>query len=76
VYIDIYNNSFNELCKCLYTFTINQKSKALKSTPIVAVTANALSGDREKFLNVGMDDYIAKPYTEEDIVKVFKKYLS
>lgn len=43
--------------------------------PIIAVTANALVGDREKFLDAGMNDYVKKPYSEEDIVMVLKKYL-
>ena len=47
----------------------------LKLTPIVAVTANALAEDRQRFMEAGMDDYISKPYTEEDIVRVLKKYL-
>jgi len=46
-----------------------------KVTPIVAVTANSLSGDRERFIDAGMDDYVSKPYTEEDITRVLKKYL-
>ena len=46
-----------------------------KFTPIVAVTANALAEDRQRFLDAGIDDYVSKPYTEEDIVMVLKKYL-
>jgi len=47
----------------------------LPTTPIIAVTANALSEDRERFLKAGMDDYISKPYTENDIIKTLRKYL-
>lgn len=53
-----------------------EEEELLTATPIIAVTANALSGDKEKFLNVGMDDYIPKPYSEADIFRVLKKYLS
>ena len=52
-----------------------EKSQSLKTTPIVAVTANALSTDRERFLNAGMDDYISKPFTESAITKVLVKFL-
>ena len=49
--------------------------KDIKPIPIIAVTANSLSGDRERFLAAGMDDYVSKPYTDEDIAKVLQKYL-
>jgi len=48
----------------------------LPSTPIIAVTANALVEDRERFIQAGMDDYISKPYGEADIIRVLKKYLA
>lgn len=42
--------------------------------PIVAVTARAMFGDKEKILDAELDDYIAKPYSLNDIVKVIEKY--
>lgn len=52
-----------------------EKEKDLKPTPIVAVTANALHGDKERFLAAGMIDYISKPFDESDLKRVFAIYL-
>ena len=41
--------------------------------PIVALTANALEGDRERALDAGMDDYLAKPFTDGDLAKVIRR---
>jgi|GEM_PF-2224219 len=43
---------------------------------IVALTANALEGDRERCLNAGMDDYLAKPLQPERLHEVLQKYSS
>ena len=42
-------------------------------TPIIAVTANAMKGDRERFLAAGMDDYIAKPIKRADLAAVITR---
>ena len=41
---------------------------------IVAFTAYAVEGDKERFLDAGMDDYIAKPFHPEELVRVITKY--
>lgn len=43
--------------------------------PIVAITAGAMPGDRQKCLDVGMDDYIAKPVSPEKMIGVIEKWL-
>lgn len=43
--------------------------------PVVVLTANALSGMREKYLNDGFDDYLAKPIIRVELSKIIKKFL-
>jgi len=47
-----------------------EQKEGLEHTPIVAVTANALKGDREQFLSEGMDEYISKPINLEKFISV------
>ena len=44
--------------------------------PIVALTANALKGDRERFLSEGMDEYITKPIETTELLFILNKFLS
>jgi CheY-like chemotaxis protein len=61
-----------------YEFTLAAKYRSLtafKHTPIIAVTANALLGDREKCFDAGMSDYLSKPITKKSVVHIMKKWL-
>ncbi len=51
-----------------------EKQKKLTHTPIVAVTTNALKGDRERYLEIGMDEYIAKPIDLNKFITVLKQF--
>ena len=53
---------------------IRQNPKT-QATPILAATARALPGDREKCLQGGCDDYIAKPFTHRELGAAIKKLL-
>ncbi len=57
-----------------------EKIRALESTtnshvPIIAITANAMIGDKEKCLSVGIDDYISKPFQPAALIEKIKKII-
>jgi CheY-like chemotaxis protein len=47
-----------------------------RNIPIIALTAYAMPGDREKFLEAGMNDYIAKPIDKKELIEILKRNLS
>jgi CheY-like chemotaxis protein len=72
---------------CMATKTIREREafeakaapgeqKEVRRIPIVALTAYAMQGDRERFIEAGMDDYVSKPYNMSALQTVLNRWVS
>ncbi|GAB4222837.1 MAG: hypothetical protein Tsb005_15920 [Gammaproteobacteria bacterium] len=57
------------------TTELIRKDDRYTKIPILALTASAMSGDKEHCLAVGMNDYLAKPYKKKDLIRLLMKWL-
>ncbi len=57
------------------TREIRRRENGGEHTPIVAVTARAMHGDRERCMEAGMNDYVAKPVRQEELVRAVERWL-
>jgi CheY-like chemotaxis protein len=57
------------------TAEIRRLESALRRTPIIAMTANAMAGDRQRCLEAGMDDYISKPVQRAELLQTVQSWV-
>ncbi|WP_426111311.1 response regulator [Massilia sp. PWRC2] len=55
---------------------LERDTKSVRSLPIIAITANALQGDRETCLAAGMDDYLSKPFTQGQLSALLGRWIT
>jgi len=55
---------------------IRAREGEARHTPVIALTADAMNGTRERCLAAGMDDYLSKPFTTEQLGNVINKWIS
>ena len=59
-----------------YSATISIRTELKSAIPIIAMTAHAMAGEREKCINLGMNDYISKPVNEQQLLELIHKVTS
>jgi PAS domain S-box-containing protein len=76
VFMDVHMPELDgiEATRQIRAMTLGRDGNGPASTPIIALTANAMVEDRERCLAAGMDDYVAKPLDQSDIDEVIRRW--
>ncbi|MGE4092618.1 MAG: response regulator [Candidatus Binatia bacterium] len=64
-----------EATRAIRTREAADRTGSAQHIPIIALTANAMSGDRQRCLAAGMDDYLSKPFSQAQLIAVLSRWL-
>ncbi len=76
IFMDVQMPVMDGLTATIAIRKLEQERNVTRKTPIVAMTANTMKGDKEKFLKAGMNDYIGKPFKSEELSRIICRIVS
>jgi signal transduction histidine kinase len=74
IFMDVHMPEMDGVEACKKIRELEKKSGRIKKIPIIAMTANTSEDERKKYLEAGMDGYVAKPFKQKELVEIFKKF--
>ncbi|VAW28480.1 Two-component system sensor histidine kinase [hydrothermal vent metagenome] len=74
IFMDVQMPEIDGIEACKMIRELENNSHGTKKIPIIAMTANTSEDERKKYMEVGMDDYISKPFKRKELIEIFKKF--
>ncbi len=74
IFMDVQMPEMDGVEACKRIRELENKSGGTKKIPIIAMTANTSEDERKKYMEVGMDEYISKPFKRKELIEIFMKF--